>query len=110
MSPFSLIGQSTHKSKFSLVYIFFFILLSHCYIICKFYFFVDRLPFSLPRNNGYRVEESESAMFDCWRTILQFYYKQRWRRYHGSGCYDRSLTYGDSKYLSYSTVKVRSVL
>lgn len=71
-----------------------------------FYSFLDRLPFSLSRSNGYRIEKSESAMFDRRRTVLQFYYKQRRRRYHRGRRYDRGLTHGNSKYLSYSTVKV----
>lgn len=83
--------------------------LSFCrHMTFKFDSFVDRLPFSLPRSNGHRVEESESAMFDRWRTILQFYYKQRRWGYHRGRRYDRGLTHGDSKYLSYSTVKVCS--
>ena len=81
-------------------------LLFYYHAAFKFYSFVDRLPFSLSRSNGHRVEKSKSAMFDRRRTVLQFYYKQRRWRYHGSRRYDRGLTYGNSKYLSYSTVKV----
>lgn len=114
MSPLSLIGQSTHKSKFSLSVISLILSSLLCtygiFIFFLISYFTDRLPFSLPRNNGHRVEESKPAMFDRWRTILQFYYKQRRRGYHGGGRYDRGLTYGYSKYLSYSTVKVRFVL
>lgn len=70
------------------------------------YFFTDRLPFSLLRDNGHRIQTSKSIMFDGRRTLLQFYYNQCRSRYYRSRRYDRGLTHGYSKYLSYSTIKV----
>lgn len=109
MSPLSLIGQSTHKSKFQLCTSFCFLIPCDVAVTLKFYSFVDRLPFSLPRDNGYRIKKSQSIMFDCGGTILQFYYNQRRWGYHGSGRYDRGLTHGNSQYFSYGTVKVCSI-
>jgi len=94
-------------TRVSCIYLFLF-LIRGIEVIFKSYFlfFLDRLPFSLFRNNSYRVKKSQPIMFDRWRTILQFYHNQHRCGYYRSRCYDRGLTYGDSKYFSYSTIKV----